>query len=104
MTETLFNRSGQLAVASAALYTATVPTIVKYASYVNVSAAAVTANLFFKPSGGTARRISPMDVAMAVKFQVEFTGTITMATGDSIEGNASIAASVDYALFGVQIT
>ena len=97
---------GQLGVAKATLYTcpASTQTIIKTMSFVNTHVAGITMNIYVKPSGGTSRRIMPKTMALSVNYLSIYDDEITLETGDLIEGDASVAAVVDYVISGVEKT
>ncbi len=100
--------NGQLTGSQVALYTV-VPTRagVSFFRLVNTSASAVSINLFFKRSGGTARRIIPKDYSLAAGAMLDVLDAVQampMLTGDIIEGAASTGAVVDYVIAGMEVT
>ena len=97
---------GQLAAAKATLYTvpADTTTIIKTISYVNTDASARDVNLYIKPSGGTSRRIIPMNMELGIGYMMVYDDEITLEAGDVIEGDASAANVVDYTINGVEKT
>lgn len=95
---------GQLPDSKASLYTSSgVKTIIKGMFFTNTSASTVTVNVYFKASGGTSRRITPVNMEIPAYSMLEY-GTddppITLEASDAIEGDASVATTVDYSLFG----
>lgn len=98
--------TGQLAGAKATIYTcpALTTAIVRLLTYVNTGAAARTVNLFVKESAGVSRRIIPEDMSLDPGFLMEEDSVITLSAGDELEGDASVANEVDYAIFGVERT
>lgn len=97
---------GQLADAKGTLYTvpADTQTIIKTISYVNTDGSARTVNLYIKPSGGTSRRIIPMNMSLGAGYMMVYDDEITLEVADEIEGDASLAAAVDYVINGVEKT
>lgn len=87
---------GQLPNAKATLYTtpAATKTLVKQIILVNVTAGAITINIYFKR--GTSRNILPKTYSMAAGAQAKEDLNSILLTGDLIEGDASAAASIDY--------
>lgn len=94
---------GQLAATKGTLYTvpASTRTIIKSITLVNTSASAVTVNIYLKP-GATSRRIMPKDLSIAAGALVEINAGYTLEAGDLIEGDASVATTVDYTINGVE--
>lgn len=97
---------GQLPNAKGTLYTcpASTTAILRLVSFVNTGAGARTVNLYLKPSGGTSRRLIPVAMSMAAGNSMEYTNVLTLEAGDIIEGDASVAAEVDYVIEGVERT
>jgi hypothetical protein len=77
--------------------------VVKFVTLVNINTATESVNLYFVKSGGTARRIIPVNLSVSAGQSVEVTQTITMGAGDSIQGSSTDAAAVDYVISGVQV-
>lgn len=100
--------NGQLPSSQGALYTvAAVRAGASLFRLVNTSASAVTVNLYFKRSGGTARRILPKDYSLAAGAMLDVldaTQALPMLNGDAIEGQASTGAVVDYVILGGELT
>jgi len=95
--------NGQLAAAKGALYT--VPASTQTAArvtLVNTGAAARTCNLYVNPTG-TSRRIAPVSLSIGVGEKYE-SGLVTLEAGDLIEGDASVAAEVDFTVNGFEAT
>ena len=63
-----------------------------------------TINLYIKKSGGTSRRIIPMDMALGGTYLLETDEEYTLETGDEIEGDSSVATSIDYSIHGIEET
>ncbi len=95
---------GQLPNAKTTLYTvpALTSAIVLDIRLVNVTAGAITVNLYKKASGGTSRRILDKDLSIAANGSVRVKGPITLEAAGEIEGDASAATSVDYVINGVE--
>lgn len=68
------------------------------------SGTSATINLYIKKAGGTSRRIIPMDLPFGAKWLLETDEEYTLETGDKIEGDASVASSIDYSIHGVEET
>lgn len=95
---------GQLAAATAAMYTvpASTQAIIRRIVLVNTHNAAVTVNLFTDASG-TDRRECPKDLSLEADGGTLTLGDImTLEAGDKIEGDASVADKVDYQIDGVE--
>lgn len=96
--------NGQLDSSTTVLYT--VPTgmeaVVLNIVLVNTDSSARTVNLYYKRSGGTRRRIVSKDSTLDAGFTLEKTAKVTMQADDTIEGDASAAAVVDYVISGVE--
>ncbi len=94
---------GQLAATIGDIYTspASTQTIVETITLVNTHTSAITANLYLLPSGGTARRICSKDMSLAAGRMWVGPSIVTLSAGDKIQGDASVAAKVDYVLNGV---
>lgn len=93
---------GQLAGAKGTLYTT--PSATQTAArvvLVNTGAGARTANVYVKP-GATSRRISPVGLSLGVGEQW-VSPLLTLEAGDLIEGDASVAAEVDYSIHGFEV-
>lgn len=98
--------SGQLPAAKGTLYTvpAVTTTLLTRGRLVNVGAADVTLNIYLKTAAGTSKRILPQDMTLMAGQARTIPGGDIVDAGGLIEGDASIAASVDYYLSGVEIT
>ncbi len=99
---------GQLANSKGTLYEcpAGYSAIVKTMCLVNVAGAIRTVNLYVLRSGGTSRRILPVDASLAASGTDSRwleSVTYTLDAGDKIEGDASVATCVDYSLFGGEV-
>ncbi len=97
---------GQLAATIGDLYVvpANTTAIVRSVMLVNTDSGSRTVNLYFKKSGGTARRLITKDKSLAAGESVALEAVLTLAAGDAIQGDASSAAKVDYSVFGVERT
>ena len=95
---------GQLATSKGTLYTApaSTQTIITTITLSNTSGGAVNVNLYFKASGGTSRGIIPADLEVSAKGLVVMDDVQTLEAADTIEGDASSAATVDYTISGVE--
>lgn len=90
--------------ANTILYVATDYTTIRQISLVNTNASSRTVNIYYKLSGGTARRIMPKDHTMkaSAKVMVLDAGeVISLGPGDQLQGDASGATSVDYVVQGI---
>jgi hypothetical protein len=97
MALTIKRVGGQLAAAKTTLYTATSSGALLHASLVNENAAARTVNLYIH-DGTASRRITPVDLSIAGGEAKYITGPWFFESGDLIEGDASVAADVDFLL------
>lgn len=97
---------GQLPAAKATLYTvpALTTTLVLNIVLVNVTAGAITVNLYKKKSGGASRRIIDQALSIAANGSVRMKGGFTLEAGAVLEGDASAATSIDYVISGVERT
>lgn len=97
---------GQLAVAKATLYTvpAVTSTLVLFISVTNTTTNTRNINLYVKRSGSVSRRIIPTDLKLSSGANYLFDGRLPLSTGDLIEGDASVATSVDFTIGGVEET
>ena len=95
---------GQLDTSKGTLYTAPASTqaIIMTITLSNTSANIVEANLYFKASGGTSRRIIPKDLEIPAKGSAVIDDVQTLEAADIIEGDASIGTTVDYTISGVE--
>ncbi len=106
MTQTKLHAPSQLGTSAATLYTVpgSTTTIVKQIALCNTAAAARTVTIYLVPSGGSS------GVANAILYEVPVDAKSTtfvnlsavMATGDFIQGLASVASSVTIHSFGIQ--
>lgn len=96
---------GQLPAAAAALYTVAGGTyaIIKTITLTNTAAVARTVNLYVNATGVN-RRIIPQNMSMEPDYTFIFDDELTLEPGDSIQGDASVAACVDYVINGIEET
>ena len=93
--------SGQLPDTTAAIFTATAPTIVKDITLVNTDSAERTVNLYLKRASSTIRSIIPFDLILGVHYKLDTADeSFTLSTGDSIHGDSDVALKVDYTISG----
>lgn len=100
---------GQLPSTKAAIYTVPALTVasVKFMRLVNTTGGALTVNLYVKKSGGTSRRIAPVNYSLAAGAMLDVLDgvqTLSLGAGDAIEGDASAATSVDYVINGGEVS
>ena len=97
---------GSLPAATSDLYVVPVATraIIKTIKLVNTDAVTRTVNLYIKPSGLAARRITPVDMELGSGYLGVEDEELTLGAGDSIQGDCSAAVVVDYTVHGVQET
>ena len=67
---------------------------------VNTGGSAVTANVYYRPSGGSAVRTSDKDKSIAAGPILTVRPEITMAVGDSTD--VSTSAAIDYVVCAVE--
>lgn len=96
---------GQLGIAAVALYTVPALTyaIIKTITLTNSAVAARTVNLYVNATGVN-RRIIPQNMEMGIDYTFIFDDELTLEPGDMIQGNASVAACVDYVINGIEET
>ena len=96
---------GQLPAATGVLYTvpASTQTIIKTMIFVNTNVAVRTINIFLK-TGGTNRRIVPKDLSLKAQYLMETDQEYTLEAGDTVEGDASAASSIDFTIHGIEET
>lgn len=94
---------GQLPNSKTTLYTvpAGKTAIIRSILLVNTNASSRTVNIYANFSG-TSRRIVPANYVLGGSAKMEDTSAVTLEAGDFIEGDASVAAQVDYIISGVQ--
>lgn len=92
---------GQLPSSVAALYTCPANTEVMVLGIVlvNTGSSPLTANLYANTSG-TRRRICPKNLQLVAGAQYELDQPVALEAGDSIDGDASSATTVDYTISG----
>jgi hypothetical protein len=90
---------GQLPATVAALFTATALTLVKTIVVTNTAAVAKTINIYV--NRGTRRRIFPVDMSLAAGASATFDSPFSLSIGNSIDGDASSATTIDYFISGV---
>lgn len=97
---------GQLANSEGSLYLtpASTQAIIKTITLVNTDSSARTVNLYVKVSGGTSRRIIPVDLSLAIGANFVYDNEITLEAGDDLRGDASAATQVDYTINGIENT
>ena len=95
---------GQLADAKATIYTAPTAkqTIVNRITLVNTNTSTETINLYFKASGGTSRRIIPKDYSLIAAALFVMDDVITLEAADTLEGDTTTAAKVDFVISGAE--
>jgi len=96
--------NGQLAATIGDLYTVTsgATALVKSVSLVNTYTSTQTVNLYVLVSGGTDRRIIPVDTALSAGCLLVADDNYTLGSGDKIRGYAITAARIDYVISGVE--
>ena len=97
---------GQLPAAKATLYTVPPATtaVVLGVIMVNTDGVDRAINLYYKKSGGTSRRIMPVNTLVATLTKETMDEKITMGAGDEIEGDAAAATVVDCIINGIERT
>ncbi len=93
--------NGQLPNTKTALYTAASVTVVSDIQLVNTDTVTRTVNLYIKRT--TSRRLIPMAAVLVAGANGEARGPFTLAAGDLIEGDASVATVVDYSIHGARV-
>lgn len=95
---------GQLPAAKGTLYTvpATTSAVVLVILLVNTDSVDRTVNLYYKKSGGTSRKLLPVDTVIVAGRKLTMEEKITMGAGDEIEGEATAATVIDYVISGVE--
>jgi hypothetical protein len=76
--------------------------IVKSIRLSNLHTSAILVNLYFVPSGGTARLISAPDLSMAAKTLYVDDKEVTLGSGDKIQGKAGTADKIEWVTSGVE--
>jgi hypothetical protein len=75
---------GQLPASKGDLYTSSsAQTVVASITLVNTNTTAESVNLYLLPSGGTARRLIPKDMALGVNYMMSFDGKRLVVMDDS---------------------
>jgi hypothetical protein len=96
---------GQLPASKGTLYTvpAGVSAIIKLVSYVNSSSVIdERVNLYIKKPGENSRRVIPTDMLLTATFAFYYDEETTLEAGDTIEGDATDALTVDYTINGIE--
>jgi hypothetical protein len=99
---------GQLGTtAQGSLYTVPVgkATVVKNFRFANRDAASQSMNLYYLKSGlsnPSARRLVPGALSIPAAAMAVEDNELTMGAGDQIQGDASIAAKIDYVISGIE--
>jgi len=78
--------------------------IVKTIKLVNTNGALRTINVYVKPSGLAARRITPVDMELGGGYMGVEDQELTLGAGDAVQGQCSVAGVVDYTIHGVEET
>lgn len=96
---------GTLPSTTGSLYTvpASTSAVVLTINLVNSDSVTRTCNLYYLKSGSSQRLLTPENLSMDAGYQAPFKVKVTMAAGDSIRGDASAAAVVEYVVSGVEI-
>ena len=96
--------NGQLPSSLGDLYTVPSGTsaIVRSITLVNTNTTTETVNLYYLQSGGTARRILPKDLQLAVGNSLTVDIILTLSAGDKIQGQTTTASVVDFVISGVE--
>src|SRR5437879_3727636 len=77
--------------------------IVKTQRFVNTDTVSRTMNLYYLKSGaGSAQRILPPNMSLAPSALVVEQDELTMAAGDQIQGDASVASKIDFVISGIE--
>lgn len=98
--------NGQLAATVSDMYSVPAATtaIVKTITLVNTGANTQLVNAYLLKSGGTARRIIPVDTSLPSGYSLETDEEYTLGAGDKIQGSTTSALVVDFTVNGVQET
>jgi len=80
----------------------TVTTIVKNMKFVNMGAATRTIKLFHDGVAVTNVILPPTNIVSG--GYAEYEGTILLEPGDTLNGEASVAAEVTYTIYGLELT
>lgn len=70
--------------------------------FVNTHTSAVNINLWYVPSGSTARRIIGKDLTLNANAHMTLDRPVYLAYGDILRGDATVASVVDYVIQGTQ--
>lgn len=105
-TFSLKNLAGQLPAVTGDLYTVPAATtaIIKTMTLVNTDSVARAVNLYTKISGGTARRISPVNCSLSSGYLMETDKEYTLGAGDKVQGDAAAANVVDWTISLMEMT
>lgn len=99
--------SGQLTIATGALYTVTAPVTQAIISKIVLVNSGTTAtrnvNLYVSVGGGADRRIIPLDMPLEEDYSFVFGGALTLSVTDAIRGDAAAATEIDYTIYGVEV-
>ena len=98
---------GQLLNAKADLFTATTATLVTFLRLVNTNTAQELVNIYLLPSGGTARRIIPVNLKVNAGGMVSVLDdkeVLVLDNGDKIQGDTTTASKVDYVIGGAEVS
>ncbi len=76
--------------------------IVKNMRFVNTDTTARTVNAYYKPASGTARLITPSNMSLASGAVAIEDNEVTLAAGDLILGDASVANKIDCVISGIE--
>ena len=95
---------GQLGTTKGTLYTVAASTqaIVRTITLVNTIGVEVSVNIYYKVSGGTSRLITPKNMIMEPYGLALVKHIQTLEAAGIIEGDASVATTVDYTISGVE--
>ena len=106
MTQTKLHAPSQLGTSAATLYTVpgSTTTILKQVALCNTASSARTVSIYLVPSGGSAGVTNAVlyDVSVDAKSTTFVNLSAVMATGDILQGSASVASSVTIHSFGIQ--
>ena len=95
---------GQLPSSEGTLYTVPTATqaIIRTITLVNTTTNTIKVNLYLNLDGTNSRRILPFDMELAGRFMAVLDDVLTLEAGDLIQGDADVAATVDYVLSGTE--
>ncbi len=99
--------SGRLAGSTADIYT--VPSerkvVIGEIKLVNNNSVTESVNIYVLPSGGTARRLLPVNMELESGYMCDvLDNPIQLSSGDKIQGSSTNNNQVDYVLFGIEST